>query len=430
MEVFENALDAKDYSVEGFMANSLIQECAISINTDSKSVENYLDSLPEVRFEGSPSYQNYQFSQVQEVRILGVKGRQAVVHAIKTAAGDTVYDIVKGLHPGLNRTQIEHEVNQIQKYNRDFGNKIPRGGSFCRDQLVYLTSMKDHDSLGRIKKVVRPDGTLVEVKYGKTGILSSYRITDQKGLILESARSDPKGSWIQNKSGFLQVFDQARVDDNGNIIVEELSGNLVVHLTNGVTLLVEQENNQPRKIDGYLNGARIQLIEYQSVSTGIKIETTYFDMNGFSRVVNRFVPRHKSPPESFDYDSSQGKRAIVLAGKEIASSMRTTGRCAEGVQLALARAGYSQFVGSGHAWEMLTVLSGSGLFESVNFQNVEPGDIMVRKSATGYYGHIAIIVDRNNSGVLKEASDHLSVVDMHNNRYSETVFLRLKGQSI
>lgn len=155
----------------------------------------------------------------------------------------------------------------------------------------------------------------------------------------------------------------------------------------------------------------------------------------------RFRPDELEPQERIDYGavrkSSPGDvpPATALASKlaraasRVAALMNRTGRCAEGVQRALEAIGLPEFRGSGHAWNMLGPLMGSGKFEVVPVSQVTAGDIMLRRRP-GDYGHIAIITGKDSHGNLMEASDHHASVRLDNPRYYRTIFLRLKQKDL
>ena len=120
------------------------------------------------------------------------------------------------------------------------------------------------------------------------------------------------------------------------------------------------------------------------------------------------------------------------AGKNAAAEMNTVGKCATGVQNALAKAGMPEFKGKFHGWQAREVLLKSGKFEEVPLSQVREGDVVCRKTnsnlrdAHAKYGHVAIIGKQN--GKLMEYSDHAQTFNPNHPRYSQTVVLRLKPQ--
>lgn len=123
---------------------------------------------------------------------------------------------------------------------------------------------------------------------------------------------------------------------------------------------------------------------------------------------------------------------LSSAGKQAAAEMNTVGKCATGVQNALAKAGMPEFKGKFHGWQAREVLLRSGKFEEVPLSQVREGDVVCRKTnsnlrdANAKYGHVAIIGKQN--GKLMEYSDHARAFDPNHPRYSHTVVLRFKPQ--
>jgi hypothetical protein len=124
---------------------------------------------------------------------------------------------------------------------------------------------------------------------------------------------------------------------------------------------------------------------------------------------------------------------LSSAGKQAAAEMNTVGKCATGVQNALAKAGMPEFKGKFHGWQAREVLLKSGKFEEVPLSQVREGDVVCRKTnsnlrdANAKYGHVAII-GKNQNGKLMEYSDHARAFAPNHPRYSQTVVLRLKPQ--
>lgn len=108
------------------------------------------------------------------------------------------------------------------------------------------------------------------------------------------------------------------------------------------------------------------------------------------------------------------------------SRMSGTGYCARAVQRALADAGLPQFVGSGHAWNMLGPLKNSGLFVEIPREQAQRGDIIVRQSSTGYYGDISVVTARNGNRI-QQTNDATYEYRPENPRYQRDVFLRYVG---
>lgn len=109
--------------------------------------------------------------------------------------------------------------------------------------------------------------------------------------------------------------------------------------------------------------------------------------------------------------------------------MTGTGRCAEAVQVALQECGYPQFIGCGHAWDMLGPLKASGQFVQIAESQAKPGDLIVRPPAPGgsVYGDISVVTKKEGSQ-LTQSNDATYPFDPANPRYGgKAVFLRHTG---
>ncbi len=138
---------------------------------------------------------------------------------------------------------------------------------------------------------------------------------------------------------------------------------------------------------------------------------------------SRFTPFHGTKADQ-----------LAQAAERTASQLNKRGRCAEGAQLALAKIGYPQFVGSGNATDMGKKLLASGLFELATGP-VGRGDLLVRDWSPAVraqhggrnYGDIAIIGGVDSHGRLIANNDHHLTVAPDGGRYVDSYVLRLKG---
>ena len=150
---------------------------------------------------------------------------------------------------------------------------------------------------------------------------------------------------------------------------------------------------------------------------------------------NRHAKDYVAPSGVGKETGNPSDRATQLssAGKKAAAEMNTVGKCATGVQNALAKAGMPEFKGKFHGWQAREVLLNSGMFEEVPLNQVREGDIVCRKTnpnlrdQNAKYGHVAI-VGKNQNGRMMEYSDHAQPFIPNHQRYSQTVVLRLKAQ--
>ncbi len=147
-------------------------------------------------------------------------------------------------------------------------------------------------------------------------------------------------------------------------------------------------------------------------------------------------PSERQQPIEINRDTGNpSDRAAQLsnAGKRTAAEMNTVGKCATGVQRALAKIGMPEFTSKFHGWQAREVLLNSGKFEEVPLSQVREGDVVCRKTnsnlrdSNAKYGHVAII-GKNQNGKLMEYSDHAQEFNPNHPRYSQTIALRLKPQ--
>lgn len=377
------------------------------------------------------------FENVESFTITGKEGRQARVLGLEAGENKTLRSLLKTLHPDLSRDELEKVHRQTLKYNKEFGNDL-EGGRLERSDKVYLTSVRQLDEQGNISSIRRPDGSLTEFDYNNQGKLVAFKTLSHSGTLLESARQLDNGSWSSYPQELEKAPSNITVDKHGNLRIENKDGTSIEKLSNGTELKIKSGDNNTKEVKARHLNQEIFQVTYKEVGNAIEEKVTYFSDSHAPVVKIKLLDieeiqelKEKFNPEQSIYNENDlpTREALKLAhqARDIASKMNTTGRCAEGVQLSLARAGYSQFLGCGHAWQMLEPLNQSHLFQPVDASLARPGDLMLRKSATGSYGHIAIITQRKQNGQLIEASDHESQVNMENPRYSKTVFLRLKS---
>lgn len=111
------------------------------------------------------------------------------------------------------------------------------------------------------------------------------------------------------------------------------------------------------------------------------------------------------------------------------SRMSGTGYCARAVQRALSDAGLPQFVGSGHAWNMLGPLKNSGLFVEIPMSEATRGDIIVRPGHPNGtpYGDISVVTARQGNRI-QQTNDATYEFRPDNPRYGgQATFLRYVG---
>lgn len=392
--------------------------------------------LPELLIESfSPAFNPHRnpFENVKSITVNGNEGRQAVVLGLEAGANQSVLTMLATLHPELSKTDLDRALRQTLKYNKEFGNDLGDGALRPKDK-VYLTSVKTFAQDGKVTSIRRPDGTFTKLNYDKEGQLSKFTTSSHSGILLESGSQPKQGKWTVEINGERKTPDNVSIDQDGNLTIQLSENETIKQLSNGTRIAVRLNDGKPKGIDGVLNDKKVFNITYHQEGNFVNEKTTYFSDSQAPIVqVKRLTLEDFSSydPMAKDEQNEDARNLAKIAIRQ-AYNMNPTritnsrGRCAEGVQIALAEAGMPQFLGCGHAWDMIEPLEKSEIFKRVSKNEVKEGDIMLRQSSSGYYGHIAIITGRNTNGQLEEASDHISTVDMQNPRYSQTVFLSMK----
>jgi hypothetical protein len=117
-----------------------------------------------------------------------------------------------------------------------------------------------------------------------------------------------------------------------------------------------------------------------------------------------------------------------------ASGMGGSGRCAAGVQVALARMGHGQWMGSGNAWDMGAKMARSGNFDMLPLAHAREGDIVVRSWNNNViaqhggrnHGDIVVVTGADKRGNLMGANDHHGRIAPDGGRYQNSYVLRFR----
>ena len=125
------------------------------------------------------------------------------------------------------------------------------------------------------------------------------------------------------------------------------------------------------------------------------------------------------------------KDAALLAAR----GMGTIGRCAAGVQVALARIGHGQFMGAGNAWDMGGKMARSGKFDQLPMSQAREGDIIVRswnrsviaQHGGKNWGDIVVVTAKDARGGLMGANDHTGRIAPDGGRYENSYVLRCRA---
>ncbi|HEY9684363.1 MAG TPA: LysM domain-containing protein [Drouetiella sp.] len=125
------------------------------------------------------------------------------------------------------------------------------------------------------------------------------------------------------------------------------------------------------------------------------------------------------------------------AAMRTASGMGGQGRCAAGVQVALARMGQGQWMGSGNAWDMGAKMARSGNFDMLPLSHAREGDIVVRswnrnviaQHGGRNHGDIVVVTGADRRGNLMGANDHHGRIAPDGGRYQNSYVLRFRDNS-
>ncbi len=125
------------------------------------------------------------------------------------------------------------------------------------------------------------------------------------------------------------------------------------------------------------------------------------------------------------------KEAALIAAR----GMQTIGKCAAGVQVALAKIGQSQYMGTGNAWDMGNKMARSGNFDQLPMSEAREGDIIVRswnrnvinQRGGKNWGDIVVVTSRDQRGNLMGANDHYGRIAPDGGRYTNSFVLRFRA---
>lgn len=166
-------------------------------------------------------------------------------------------------------------------------------------------------------------------------------------------------------------------------------------------------------------------------------ERSPYDQNPYRRGPYDYNP-YERPPGYGPDAASQPMNPLSMALREAAliaaRGMQTIGRCAAGVQVALARIGHGQFMGSGNAWDMGAKMARSGKFDVLPLSEAREGDVIVRswnrnviaQNGGRNHGDIVVVTGRDRRGNLMGANDHHGRIPPDGGRYCNSYVLRCR----
>ncbi|RTL42650.1 MAG: LysM peptidoglycan-binding domain-containing protein [Candidatus Melainabacteria bacterium] len=167
-----------------------------------------------------------------------------------------------------------------------------------------------------------------------------------------------------------------------------------------------------------------------------------YERNPYEQNPYRRGPYDSNPyarPPGYGQDAAnQPMNPLSMALREAAllaaRGMQTIGRCAAGVQVALARIGHGQFMGSGNAWDMGAKMARSGKFDVLPLSEAREGDVIVRswnrnviaQNRGRNWGDIVVVTSRDSRGNLMGANDHHGRIPPDGGRYTNSYVLRCR----
>jgi hypothetical protein len=124
---------------------------------------------------------------------------------------------------------------------------------------------------------------------------------------------------------------------------------------------------------------------------------------------------------------------ILKAAFGQANEMSTSGRCAEGVQIGWAEAGYGKLMGKGDGWQMRHALLNNKDFVLTDYQGAknaaQDGNAIITTRRWAFdsngAGHVATLGWKN--GKMMEASDHVNPFNPNNSRYDKSLYFVYVG---
>jgi hypothetical protein len=159
-----------------------------------------------------------------------------------------------------------------------------------------------------------------------------------------------------------------------------------------------------------------------------------YDRNPYDRGQN------ENDRQSYNSDAANGplsglSMALKDAAMLAARGMQTIGKCAAGVQVALAKIGHGEFMGSGNAWDMGGKMARSGKFDQLPLSEAREGDVIVRswnrsviaQHGGKNWGDIVVVTSRDGHGNLMGANDHNGRIQPDGGRYCNSYVLRCRA---
>jgi hypothetical protein len=338
----------------------------------------------------------------RDIVIHGKNGDKDTVTGINPRPGESLRDLLKRLHPDLSAEHLEREVQQVLKYNGDYGNSINDGALDAE-----------------ITSIVSPDGKQrTDLVYSSRGRLASYNVFGMDGQLVESAELNQSGDWIVTKDGKSQTVKSVVADRFGTITITDADGSKLAHLTSGTDVYTRYEDGKPQESTAMRDGKEITRFEYEYKDGGFAVFAIYPDNPGEKIVVTRAENREQlerlalargfgetpagTPGRSVDYDLVPEDivvRNIVDSAyglqdhsvKEFDSSVATNLGCARMVSEALLRSGMDAGVITTNVDVLEAKLKSRG-WVMVPESQLQAGDVIIATGPRADQGHTGIFV--------------------------------------
>jgi hypothetical protein len=379
----------------------------------------------------------------RDLVIHGKNGHESFVAAINPAPGESLSELMKRLHPDLSSRDVDREVQHMLQYNKAFGHDLGDGAHLDPTKSVYLTSIKHLDENGRVNKIESSTGKVTEIAYDSKGV-AGYRITSPNGTIEEQASKDSAGKWTMIlANGQTQRISGVQVDQNGNLISIDQSGNKLSHLTRGDDVYTQYYDGKPQSAATTRDGRLISKERFEYTDGKIRQYAFYGDYPNKEILVSEQseTTGGNLGGGCIDDSNAHAEKIVSVAVRTAASMTKATngrtGYCAAGVYQSLVDAGVGDFP-AGNATEMGEMMSRSGKFERVPLSQVQKGDVIVRNwnptviaQHNGQnWGDIVIVCGKNEQGQLIGANDHQDVIPEDGGRYTNSYALRAVQSSV
>ncbi len=355
--------------------------------------------------------------------------RSDTVAGTHPLAGETLPQFIKRLHPDLNDGQLAHQVKQMLKYNRDYGNDLGDGTHLDASKSVYLCSVKYLDASGHVSRIEGPTGRITEMSYGGDGKLSAYKITAPDGSVETGSKVGDSWKISKTKDGQTEETEEKSVDIDswGDIILTDADGNQSSHLTNGTDVKTTYQDGKPTHAESIRDGQKLADYDYDYEGETAKIYATYADNPGQKVFLSEqlspdalralaaaqgtlqgpFIDaKHDANGRTIDYSVDLAPDGFVAqniitsaqnlcghAVTELESGISTSVGCARTATEALARAGFGSGIITANCETLENKLKSwnqGGHFVQVPVSQLKPADIIIGLGSDGKSGHTGI----------------------------------------